>query len=163
MCERIPYLILPVRQLTREPFSSCRSVRRSSEPDRYERAAGQAAGHVSNHQHKRRERAIRQAAGPVSNHPPRRRERAAGQYATSVSIILIRQSASSEPSRIIRQSDIRKPCDTPPGMHQPTVVVTCARAGGRFQYRTEPLRLFTVNPLTVGEPGRRVIGEVILV
>jgi len=38
-----------------------------------------------------------------------------------------------------------------------------AAASRRCRYRTEPLRLFAVNPLTVGELGRRVIGEVILV
>jgi len=43
VCERIPYLILPVRQLSSEPFG-----RRRTGPIRYERAAGQAAGPVSN-------------------------------------------------------------------------------------------------------------------
>jgi len=38
-----------------------------------------------------------------------------------------------------------------------------AVARGCHRYRTEPLRLFAVNPLTVGELGGRVIGEVILV
>ena len=38
-----------------------------------------------------------------------------------------------------------------------------AWASGQFQYRTEPLRLFAENPLTVGDLGSRVIGEVILV
>ena len=49
MCERIPYLILPVRQLSREPFGSRRSVRRYVEPDRQERAVGRDAGHATNH------------------------------------------------------------------------------------------------------------------
>jgi len=48
VCERIPYLILPVMQLSREPLGRRRSVRRSAEPDRYEQAAGQYAGPVSN-------------------------------------------------------------------------------------------------------------------
>ena len=51
MCERIPYLILPVRQLSREPFGSRRcteNIRRSADMlKRYERAIGQAAGPVS--------------------------------------------------------------------------------------------------------------------
>jgi len=32
-----------------------------------------------------------------------------------------------------------------------------AAASGRFQYRTEPLRLFAVNPLTVGDFGRMIM------
>ena len=74
----------------------------------------------------------------------------------------------------MRRSDVRKLSGTPPGtlpgMRQPTAVATrcastppSARASGRFHYRTEPLRLFAVNPLTVGELGMRVIGKVILV
>ena len=38
---------------------------------------------------------------------------------------------------------------------------TEAAASGRQRYRTEPLRLFTVNPLTVGELGMIVMGGVI--
>ena len=35
VCECIPYLILPVRQSSREPFGRRQSVRRLTEPDRY--------------------------------------------------------------------------------------------------------------------------------
>ena len=169
-------------------------------PKRYERAAGQAAGPISN-------RTIRRSAaskpsgstpGPSQSiHTPKRRERAVGEYARPVSTEppaealrasrravrwarldrTIRRSLTSEPlgkplgpSRSIRRSDVCKLCGTPPDMRQPTTVATrctstppSARASGRFHYRTEPLRLFAVNPLTVGELGRRVIGEVILV
>ena len=54
MCERIPYLILPVRQLSREPFGSRRSVRRSAEPKRYMQAIWHGTGHESHHPPKRR-------------------------------------------------------------------------------------------------------------
>jgi len=37
-----------------------------------------------------------------------------------------------------------------------------ARAGGRFQYQTEPLRLFAVNPLMVGDFRRMIMWGVIL-
>ena len=165
VCERIPYLILPVRQLSREPFGSRRSA--TSEPP------GKPPGPSRpNHPPKRRERAVGQYAGPVSfqrsaeaprasrrasrrarlepNHTPKQYERAAGPVSS--------------------RSDIRRPSGTPPGMRQPTAVATrcastppSARASGLFHYRTEPLRLFAVNPQTVGELGSRVIGEVILV
>jgi len=46
VCERIPYLILSVRQLSSEPFGSRRSVRRYIEPNTHERAAAQVAGPV---------------------------------------------------------------------------------------------------------------------
>ena len=36
MCEHIPYPILPVRQSSPEPFGRRRSVRLSTEPDRYD-------------------------------------------------------------------------------------------------------------------------------
>jgi len=97
-------------------------------------------------------RTIRRSADP-----PKRHKRAVGQAAGPV----------------LNRKDIREPSGTPPGMREtirrrdppcePLGKLACARAGGRLQYRTEPLRLFAVNPLTVGELGRRVIGEVILV
>jgi len=71
-CERIPYLILPVTQLSREPFGS----RRSDTRKRYERAVGQYAGPVSirtirrSDTRERYERAVVHTAGPASNHPP---------------------------------------------------------------------------------------------
>ena len=82
MCERIPYPILLVRQLSQEPFGSRK---------RYELAVGQAVGPVSDHPPNCRERAVWQdvgvsrtarrsntgnrqaAAGPPQNHPSNRR------------------------------------------------------------------------------------------
>jgi len=111
VCERIPFLILPVRQLLREPFGSHRSGTRSAEAPRASRRA-------------------RHRARLESNPPPKR--------------------YTSEPfSKLLPRSRVRSGAQ--------------AAARGRRRYRTEALRLFAVNPLTVGELGRRVIGEVILV
>jgi len=138
-----------------------RTIRRSADtPKRYERAVGQAAGPVSNRNDIRKpsgmlpgmRRTIRRSADP-----PKRHQRAVGQAAGPVS----------------NRNDIHKPSGTPPDMRQtihrrdpprePLGKLPSARAGGQLQYRTEPPRLFAVNPLMVGELGRRVIGEVILV
>ena len=125
------------------------------------------------------------------NHPPKRRERAVGQYAGPVSFQRSAEAprasrrasrrARLEPNHTPKQyeraagpvssrSDIRRPSGTPPGMSQPTTVATrcasalpSARASGRFHYRTEPLRLFAVNPLTVGDFRRTVMWGFILV
>jgi len=78
VCERIPYLILPVRQLSREPFSSRRSVRRSEPFAEAIRGSGRAS----------------RRARLDPNHPPKRYERAAGQAAWPVSS----RSDTSEPS-----------------------------------------------------------------
>ena len=180
MCERIPFLILPVKQLSREPPGKTLGPSRP------------------NHPPKRRERAVGQDAGPASNHPPKRRERALGQDAGPVLNRIFRRSAVSEPSGktpgppgTIRRSDTRvsrlasrrarlephapprepprtpsRPASDPSSKPLPRSRVRSgaqAAAGGRRRVRTEPLRLFAVNPLTVGELGRRVIGEVILV
>ena len=153
MCEHIPFLILPVWQSSRELLGSCQS----------------------------RERAVGQAAGPVSNHPPKRYERAVGLYAGPLSI------------RTIHRSDIRKPPDRPPGLRQTIrqSETRVSRRTHHAVYRAirrathcrgaaydpalkpqpadaadtelNPLDYFAVNPLAVGELGRRVIGEVILV
>jgi len=144
-------------------------------PKRHQRAVGQVAGPTSNHPPKRRERAIGQDAGPVSNR------------------ILRRSAASEPPGktlgtpRTIRRSDTRASClasrwarleacaaarvatHTAPYTERSGKQAAAAepreirRSSRRRRYRTEPLRLFAVNPLTVGKLGRRVIGEVILV
>jgi len=54
VCEHIPYLILPMWQLSSEPFGGRRSVRRSAEPKRYMQVVWHAAGHASHHPLKRR-------------------------------------------------------------------------------------------------------------
>jgi len=146
------------------PRASCRGVRRA----RLDRTTSRSAASEPSGS----------TLGPSRpNHPPKRYERATGQAARPVSNLTIHRSLTSEPpgkppgpSRSIRRSDVRKLSGTPPGMRQPTAVATryastplSARASGLFHYRTEPLRLFAVNPQTVGELGRRVIGEVILV
>ena len=64
MCERIPYVILPVWQSSRELLGSRRSC----------------------------ERAIGQAIGPISNHPLKCHERADGLYAGPIWIRSIRRS-----------------------------------------------------------------------
>ena len=110
MCERIPYLILPVRQLSREPFSSRRSVRRSEPFAEAIRGSGRASRRARldpNHGLKRYTQAAWQAAGLASNHPPKRRERAVGQYAGPVSIRTIHRSDTSEPAGPSRAEAIR--------------------------------------------------------
>jgi len=165
VCERIPYLILPVRQLSREPFGIRRSDTRASRrarcrarlnpndpPKRHERAVGQYAGPVSTEPSAEAPRASRRArrrARLESNPPPKRRERAVGQDAGPASNHPPKRYTSDPSSKPLPRSRVRSGAQ--------------AAAGGRRRYRTEPLRLFAVNPLTVGELGRRVIGEVILV
>ena len=220
MCERIPYLILPVRQLLRELFGSHRSGRRSAEAPR---ASCQA----------------RRRAHLELNPPPKRRERAVGQDARADSIRTIRRSAVSEPwvktpgltrsepsvevpqaSRqarrwarldpILCRSAASKPsgqtlgpsriessteaiyeravwqaagpaskhaplCEPPPTPRRPLSDPSSkplpqgrvrsgaqAEASGRCRYRTEPLRLFAVNPLTVDDFRRTIMWGVIL-
>ena len=93
------------------------------------------------------------------------------------------------PRRSMRRSDIRashlashrarlephaSPCEPPRTPSHPPIDPTSKRlpqsrvrsgtqaaAGGRRQYRTEPLRLFAVNPLKVGELRSIVMGGVI--
>ena len=115
MCEHIPYLILPVRQLSSEPFGSRRSVRRSAEPKRYTPAVWHAAWHASHHPPKRYERAVGQDAGHVSYPPLKRRERAVGQDAGHVSYPppkghggAVGQYAGPVSNRTIRRCDTRK-------------------------------------------------------
>ena len=114
MCERIPYLILPVRQLSREPFGIRRSDTRASRrarcrarlnpndpPKHHERAVGQYAGPVSTEPSAEVPRASRRArrrARLESHPPPKRCERAVGQDARPVSNRILRRSAASEPS-----------------------------------------------------------------
>jgi len=72
--ERIPYLILPVRQLLREPFGKhrMRPTICRTRPMRASRQARRRAHLESNRVPKRCERAVGQDAGPVSNHPRKR-------------------------------------------------------------------------------------------
>ena len=84
------------------------------------------------------ERAVWQAAGPVSKHAP------PGKLPRTP-----RRPPSNLSSKPLPRSRVRSGAQ--------------AAAGGRRRYQTKPLRLFAVNSLMVGELGRRVIGEVILV
>jgi len=143
------------RTIRRSDTSEPSAVRRAHldprhPPKRRERAVGQYAGPVSTERFaESNTRAIRRAR-LESNHPPKRRERAVGQYARPVSIRTIRRSATSEPSsKPLPRSRVRSGAQ--------------AAASGRRRYRTEPLRLFAVNPLTVGDLGRTVIWGFILV
>ena len=112
------------------------------------------------------------------NHPPKRRERAIRQYAGPVSIRTIHRSDTQASRQASRRARL-EPSAGHASNHPPKGYTSDpsskplprsrvrsgaqAAASGRRRYRTEPLRLFAVNPLTVGEIGRRVIGEVILV
>jgi len=95
VCERIPYLILPMRQLLREPFGIRRSATsepsgKTPGPSRSDHCA-KALGSSRRARRRARlieppaevthERAVGQATGPASNHPPKRHERAVGQDA----------------------------------------------------------------------------------
>jgi len=126
-CERIPYLNLPVMQLSRELFGS----RRSDTRERYERAVGHYAGPVSirticrRDTRERYEPAVGQYAGPVlictirqsdtrashrasrrarldSNPTPRRHERAVGHTA--------RPASNHPPSRCAHRAVHRAIC-----------------------------------------------------
>jgi len=68
VCEHTPYLILPVRQLSSEPFGSRRSVRRSAEPKRYtSELSGKMPDPSQSERSAEAPRASRrQYAGPVS-------------------------------------------------------------------------------------------------
>jgi len=175
VCERIPFLILPVKQLSGEQLGKTLGPSRPIHPL------------------KRCERAIGQDAEPASNHPPKRRERAVRQDARPVSNRILHRSAASElsgktpgPDRTIRRSDTRashlascrarlephapprelprtpsRPPHDPSTKPLPWSRVRSgaqAAAGGRRRYRTELLRLFAVNPLMGGELGRIVMG-----
>ena len=144
--ERIPYLILPVKQSSSEPSprtgppgqppGQSRTIRRSD--------TGKPPGKPPGPSRAEAIRASRRASHRARlkpNRPPKRYERAA------------RQAAGPVWSR----SDIRMPSGTPLGIHQPTAVATrcartlpSARASGRFHYRTEPLRLFHCESLNGG-------------
>jgi len=136
----------------------------------HERAVGQATGPASNHPPKRHERAVGQDAGPASNHPPKR-------YTSEPSGKVLGPSQSGRSAEAPRASRraIRR---TRPHPNHPPKRYTSdpsskplprsrvrsgaqATASGRRRYRTEPLRLFAVNLLTVGELGRIVMGGVI--
>jgi len=124
-----------IRKPSDTPPGMCQTIRRSaaSEPSGKTPAPPQSEPSAE----AIHERALWQAAGPITKHMP-----------------------PCEPSCIPR----RPPSD-PSSKPFPR---SCVRSGaqaadsGCRRYQTEPLRLFAVNPLMVGELGRRVIGEVIL-
>jgi len=141
-----------MRQLTRKPFGSHRMrlhpILRQSDTRASRRASHQAhlEPPAEGTQASRRARCwVRLEPSAKAIH-----ERAVGQDAGPISIRTIRRSTTSDPSsKPLPRSRVRSGAQ--------------AAASRRYRYRTEPLRLFAVNPLTVGELGRRVIGEVILV
>ena len=101
MYERIPYLILPVRQLPREPFGIRRSAAnepsgKTSGPSRSDHCAEAPR---ASRRARRRAHLIEPSAKAI--HEPSAEaihERAVGQDAGPVSIRTIRRSATSEPS-----------------------------------------------------------------
>jgi len=149
VCERIPFLILPMKQLSREPLG------KTPGPSR------------PNHPPKRRERAVGQDAGPVSNRILRRSAASKPLGKTPGPPRTIRRSdtrASHLPSRRARLEPHAPPREPPCTPSRPPsdpsskpLPRSCVRsgaqaaAGGHRRYRTEPLRLFAVNPLTVGD------------
>jgi len=163
-------------EATRASHRASRQARVESK--RYTQAVGHAAGHASNHPPKRRERAVGQDAGPISIRTIRR-------SAVSQPSGKTPGPSRSEPSaeaihkRVVRQAagpvskhaqprepprTPRRPLSDPSSKPLPRSCVRSgaqAAASGRSRYRTEPLRLFAVNPLTVGELGRIVMGGVI--
>ena len=158
MCERIPYLILPVRQLSRQPFGKHR-MRRTIHRTRPMRASRRARSWARLEPSAEAPRASRRARRWARLEPSAEAiyEQAVWQAAAPVS----KHAPPREPART--------PCHPPSDLSSKTLPRSCVRSGaqvaasGRRRYGTEPLRLFAVNPLTVGELGRRVIGEVILV
>jgi len=165
VCERIPYLILPVRQLSREPFGIRRSA--ASEPPGKTPSSSQ-----SNHPPKRH---TSEPSGKPPG-PPRTTRRSDTSEPSGKMPGPSQSERSAEAPRASRRAIRRARLDPnhPPKRYTsdpsskplPRSRVRSgaqAAASGRRRYRTEPLRLFAVNPLTVGELGRRVIGEVILV
>jgi len=93
VCEHIPYLILPVRQLSREPFGIRRSA--ASEPSSKtpgpSRSDHCAEAPRASRRARRRARLIEPSAEAIH-------ERAVGQDAGPVSIRMIRRSATSKPA-----------------------------------------------------------------
>jgi len=182
VCERIPYLILPVRQLSREPFGIRRSAAskpsgKTPGPSRSDHCA--EAPRASRRERRRarlieppaevtHERAVGQAAGPRLE-PPTEARRASRRARCRA-----RLEPSAEVPRASRRAIRRARLDPhhlpkrytsdPSSKPLPRSRVPSgaqAAASGRRRYRTERLRLFTVNPLTVGELGRIVMGGVI--
>ena len=152
MCEHIPYLILSVRQLMHELFDSHRMrlhpilCRSDTSVSRWASRRAHLEPPAEATQASRRARCwacLKPSTEAIH-------EGAVGQGAGPVSIPTIRQSATSDPSsKPLPWSHVRSGAQ--------------AAASRCRRYRTKPLRLFAVNPLTVGELGRRVIGDVILV
>ena len=113
MCECISYLMLPMRQLSREPFGKQRirrTIRRTG-PLRARRRARRRACLESNPPLKRRKRAVGQDAGPASNHPLTR-------YTSELSGKLL------DPSRSIRCHVSRR---IHRAMHRAICQVSCCR------------------------------------
>jgi len=107
VCERIPYLILLMRQLSREPFGIRRSAgseppgktpgssQSNHPPKRYmSEPSGKSPGppHTIRRSDTRASRRARCRTRHNPNYPPKRHERAVGQYAGPVSILTIRRS-----------------------------------------------------------------------
>ena len=149
----------------------------SAEAPQASRRARRRARLESNPPPKHRERADAQVAGPVSNpilrrtavseqlgktpHLPRtiRRSDTQASHLASRRVGLKPHAPPREPPRTPS-----RPLSNPSRKPWPRSRVrsgTQAAAGGHHRYRTEPLRLFTLNPLTVGELGRIVMGGVI--
>jgi len=75
VCECIPFLISPVKQLSREPPGKTPepvSTKPSAEAPRASRRARRRARLELNPPPKYCERALEQDTGPASNHPPKR-------------------------------------------------------------------------------------------
>ena len=160
---------------TEAPRSSHRARRRAHliEPAAkatHEQAVGQPTGPVSNHPLKRQEGAVWQDARPASNHPPKR-------YTSELSGNMpgpSQSGRSAEAPQASRRAIRRARLDPNHSQNRYTsdpstklLSGSCVRSGTqataswRHRYRTEPLRLFAVNPLTVGELGRVVMWGVI--
>ena len=96
MCEHIPFLILPVRQLSSEPSGKPPGPASNHPPKRHERAVGQDAGPVSI-------RTIRRSATsePSGNTPgPSRSE----PSAEAIHERSVEQAVAAEPRAIRRSS-----------------------------------------------------------
>jgi len=113
VCERIPYLILPVRQLSREPFGIRRSATsepsgKTPGPSRSDHCAEAPRASRRARRRARLNRTTRRSDTRASHRARHRarlepsaeaiHERAVGQDARPVSIQTIRRSATSEPS-----------------------------------------------------------------
>jgi len=145
VCERIPYPILLVRQLSRESsgtppkrYAQAVSSRRactepSVEPDRYERVAKVTRAS------RRASRRTRLEPNHFSGAIRASRRSRLGPFVEAIraSRRASRRACVERPTEYDLSSD---PSSNP--SRKPSGKLTSARAGGRFKYRTEPLRLF---------------------